>query len=149
MGIKTINKKGLQLKNAFFAVIAFSMIILAAGTLVGEWGNKYDSGLNYDLSEDYSDIDTFSNEANEQRDRISPQDPDPGTGDLEGKIFRGGYGILGRMFTPFRSVFNMLESLENRFGLPRYIGESIQAMIYFALITTIIAILFRLGRPSA
>lgn len=149
MGFKTMNKKGLNLKNAFFSAIAFGMFILAIGTIVGDWSSKYDSGLTYDLEDDYSDIDTFSEEAQEQRERITVESDDPGGGDLEGQLFRGGYGVIGRLFTPFRATFAMFDSLERRFGLPSYIGEGFLAMMYISLITLIIGIIFRLARSNA
>jgi len=88
-----MNIKGATIKNMFFAVIVVSVVVLAAGTIVGEWSNYYDSGLTYDLNE-YSDLDTFSSEAQTQKTGITPSDVDPGTGDFEGKILRGGYGIF-------------------------------------------------------
>ena len=146
-----MNKKGLQLKNAFFAVIAVSMFIIAVGVVVGEWGKQdiYNSEITYDLSEDYNKLDTMADEANVQKGKVTPQDPDPGTGDFEGKMFSGGYGILGRMFTPFNAVRNMFNSVEQKFDLPDYVGEGVMALMVFALIFSIIAIIFRLGRTSA
>jgi len=143
-----MNKKGASLKNIFFAVIVVSMVVLAVGTIVGEWSLKYGSGLTYDLDE-YSDLDTFSSEAQTQKGGITPADVDPGTGDFEGKILRGGYGILGRVFLPFTSVWNMMESIENRFGLPSYVGEGILTLMVFSIVATVVAILFRLSRVSA
>lgn len=143
-----MNKKGVQLKSAFFAVVAVSMIIIAAGVIIGEWDTQYNSGLNYDLSE-YDELDSFSQEAETQKGQITPQDADPGSGDFEGRIFRGGYGILGRIFLPFQSVFNMLESVEERFGMPNYVMEGVLTLVFFSLIFSLVAIIFRLGRTSA
>lgn len=143
-----MNKKGLQLKSAMFSVIAASIVIIAVGVIIGEWGLEYDSGLNYDLSE-YESLKEFSEEARSQKSQITPQDPDPGSGDFEGKLFRGGYGIIGRIFLSFRSIFNMLESVETRFGLPSYLTEGLLSLIFFSFIFTIIAIIFRLPQRSA
>lgn len=149
MGFKTMkNKKGLQFKNAFFAVVAVSMVIIATGIIVGEWDAKYDSGLNYDLAE-FEDLDTFSTEAESQKDRITAKDAEPGAGDLEGKLFSGGYGVMSKIFLPFRSIFNMLESLERRFGLPSFVTEGILTLMFFAIITATIAVIFRLARTNA
>lgn len=142
-----MNKKGLQMKNAFFAVIVASMAIIAVGVIIGGWSDPYDSGLTYDLDE-YDDLSGLSAEAQSQKETISPQDADPGTGDFEGKLFRGGYGIVGRIFQPFNSIFNMIESVESRFGLPSYVAEGLIALIFFALVTAIIGIIFRLGRNA-
>lgn len=145
MGIKAMNKRGLQLKSAFFAAIVVGIIVTSTGIIVGEWDDKYNSGLNYDLGE-YSDIDTYSDEAQEHKERLTPQTDDPGTGDFEGKILSGGYGVIGKIFSPFETIFNMLESIEDRFGLPSFLIEGILAMVFFAFIFAIIAVLFRLSR---
>ena len=132
-----MNKKGLELKNMLFSVIVISMVVIAVGVVVGEWSSNYNSGLTYDL-EEYESLDEFSNQAQDQRGKITPTDPDPGTGDFEGKLFRGGYGIIGGIFAPFNVVFSMFESLENRFGIPSYVGKGILALMFFSIITLII-----------
>ncbi len=142
--MKMNNKRG-QIKLALFAVVICSMSIIAIGVVGQGWSDNYGSGLTYDLDE-YEDLDTFSAEAQEQRGKITPTDPDPGSGDFEGKIFRGGYGILGSIFQPFTSVFNMLESLEDRFSLPSYVVEGILTLMFFSLITAIISVIFRISR---
>lgn len=148
MGIQNMNKKGLQLKNTFFAIIVVSMVIIAVGVVVGDWASVYHSGLSYDLGE-YEDLNGVSAEANSQQSRITPDDPDPGAGsDFEGKMLRGGYGVIGRIFSPFTSVWNMFESVEKRFGLPSYVAEGVIALMTFALITTIIALLLRQLRSN-
>jgi hypothetical protein len=148
MGFQRVNKRGLQLKSAMFAAVIVSTIIISVGVIIGEWGLEYDSGINYDLSE-YDNLHELSQEAQDEKTKITPQDPDPGSGDFEGKLFRGGYGIIGRIFLPFRSIFNMLESVENRWGLPSYVTETILTLMYLALIYSAIAIIFRLPQRSA
>jgi len=145
MGFQKLNKKGVGLRNAFFAIIIASVAIIAIGAIIGEWGTKYDSGINYDLSE-YDKLDEMSKESQLQKDKITPQDANPGSDNFESTTFRGGYGILGRIFSPFTSVFNMLESLELKFGLPPYIVEAVLTLMFFALIFAIIGIIFRLGK---
>ena len=130
------NKKGLVLKNLFFAVIVVSVFIIATGEIIGTWSVQYDSGLTYDLRE-YDTLDSFNDEAQIQKEKITPEDTDPGTGDFEGTLFRGGYGILGRVFLPFTGIWNMMESVETRFSLPWYVSESILTMAFFALIFSI------------
>jgi hypothetical protein len=148
MVFQKLNKKGLQLKNTFFAIIVVSMVIIAAGVIVGEWNPIYHSGLTYDLGE-YNNLDDMASEAGVQQDRITPDDPDPGAGaDFEGKMLRGGYGILGRIFTPFASVWGMFNSVEERFGLPSYVAEGVIALMTFALITTLIALFLRQLRSN-
>lgn len=138
----------MEFKKAFYAIAIMSMIIIAVGVIVGEWGTHYNSGINYDLSE-YDVSSDLSNEAQTQKEQITPQDAETGSGDFEGRMFRGGYGIIGRIFLPFTSVFNMLESIEKRFGLPSYVTETILTMMFFALVTAIIAVIFRLNRSNA
>jgi hypothetical protein len=142
-----MNKRGLQIKTSLFAIVSFSIIIIAIGVIGSEWSNNYGSGLNYDLSE-YQALNELSEESQLQRGKITPNDPEPGSGDFEGKIFRGGYGILGSIFQPFNSVFNMLESIEDRFGLPSYIVEGILTMIFFGIIFALISVIFRLSRSA-
>lgn len=146
--LKIMNKKGFEFKSAFYAIIIMSMVLIAVGVIVGNWGEQYNSGINYDL-EEYNQLDSISSEAQYQEGQITPQDSDIGTGDFEGRIFRGGYGILGNIFSPFRSIFNMLESIETKFGLPSYVMEGVITMMFFALITAIIAVIFRLNRSNA
>jgi len=143
------NKKGMELKASFFAMIIVSMVIISVGVVFSEWDTPYNTGISNDLSNDFDNLDSLSEEAQLQQSQITPQDADTGVGDFEGRIFRGGYGLVGRLFTPFRAVFNMLDSVEKRFDLPSYIAEGILTMMFFALITTIVAIIFRLPRQNA
>ena len=138
----------MEFKKAFFAITIMSMIIIAVGVIVGEWGTNYNSGITYDLQE-YDALDEISNEAQTQKDQITPQDAETGSGDFEGRMFRGGYGIIGRIFLPFKAIFNMLESIETRFGLPSYLTEALLTLIVFSLITGVIAVIFRLNRTNA
>ncbi len=140
-----MNKKGLQITNALFAVVVVSMAVISIGVVGQGWSDKYNSGLTYDLDE-YENLDDLSDQATGQKNKVTPTDPDPSSGDFEGKIFRGGYGIIGSIFTPFTATFNMLKSLENRFGLPSYTTQGILTIMVFALIGSIIAVVFRLGR---
>ena len=138
-----MNKKGLQLKSAFFAIIVLSLMIIAVGEIIGSWGDQYDSGITYDLEEDFNKLDEVSGEATSAKDTFSSDDPDAGSGDFESKTFRAGYGFLGRIFKPFVVVFNMLDSVNERFGLPNYVIQAIISMMIFAIVMTIIAIVFR------
>lgn len=140
-----MNKKGVQIKAAFFAIVAVSLVVLAVGTNIGEWSVPYSSNLTYDLNE-YSDLRGFSDEAQNQRNQTTPTDADPGTGDLEGKLLRGGYGIIGNVFRSFKVVFAMFDSIEKRFGLPSYLIEGLLTLMTFSLVFAIATVLFRLGR---
>lgn len=145
-----MNKRGVQIKNMFFAVVVASMVIIAVGNIMGQWGEQYGSGISYDLDE-YDNLDRFAQESETQKGKITPQDSDPGTGDFEGKIFSGGYGILGRVFSPFGAVWNMFESIEERLGIAdqAYVRKGVLTLMFFAIVASLIAIIFRLPRSSA
>jgi len=140
-----VNKKGVQIKAALFALVVVSLSIITIGVVGQGWSNNYGSGLTYDLQE-YENLDSLSSEVTTQKGKITPTDPDPSSGDFEGKIFRGGYGILGSIFSPFFAFFNMLESIEDRFGLPSYITIGILTLMFISIIFAIIAVIFRLSR---
>ena len=145
-----MNKKGLRLKNAFFAIVAVSMVIAAVGIIVGEWNVAYDTDLANDLGE-FNTLQNISAEANRQQGRISPNDPDPGT-NFEANTFRGVYGIISDIYRPFRIVFGdsgLLDSVTERFGLPDYVRQGLVTMFIFAFTFSIVAIVFRLGRTAA
>jgi hypothetical protein len=142
----------MELKAFFFAIIIFGMVVVAASISVDQWGatEVYDSGVTSDLQE-YHNTEEVSAYAEEFEGQISTQDPDPGT-DYEAQTFRGAYGIMGEVFRPFRLVFGrtgMVGSIADRFGIPHYITLAIISMMVFALITTLIAIIFRLSRTNA
>jgi len=140
----------MELKSAFFAVVAVSMVIIAVGTIVTGWNNAYGSGLSSDLG-DYDKLNDLSDDAGSQQGRINPQSGEASS-DFETETFRGGYGIITNIFEPFRVVFGdngMIDSVTERFGLPDYVRKGIVTMMIFAFISTIIAIVFRLSRSSA
>jgi hypothetical protein len=146
--LNRMNRKGMEFNRAFSAIVVVSILIIACGVIMGTWGQKYNSGVNYDLSE-YQDLNGLSQSADSQKSRITSQDPDPGTGtDFESKLFRGGYGILGTIFLSFSTMFTMLHSIEIRFGIPSYVLQGIVTMIFFSIIASIIAVLFRLSREK-
>lgn len=148
MGIQKLDKRGMQFKNAFFAITVASMAVIAVSVILDNMSSHYNSGIPNDL-QGYNNLNSISGEAQNQQNRISPQDADPGSGtDFESKLFRGGYGILGRIFSPFQLVFNMISSIETRFGIPSYVGIGVITIMFFAIITSIIAVIFRLLRSS-
>jgi len=152
MGIQNLkmNKKGLELKGAFYAVIVIGLVITAVGVVVNDWNIKYNAGLTYDLQE-YDKSGQISDEAGVQQGKLTPDDPDPGT-DSEASTFRGVYGIISNIYSPFRTVFGdggMLDSATERFGLPDYFRQALVTMMIIAFTTAIIAIIFRLSRRNA
>ena len=149
MGFSRMNNKGLTVRSMFFAAVVASCIIIAAGVLMGNWGEKYSSGITYDLGE-YSNLEGYSEQAQIQKNKIAPSDADPGAGvDFESKMFRGAYGIIGGIFSPLTNVFNMVNSITNRYGIPSYVTTTILSLMFFAVITLIISSLLRQGRSQA
>jgi len=147
----TKDKRGLEFKLAFFAIVAVSMVIIATGAWIGEWNEDYSAGLTYDLGEDFDRLDTLSGEASKQQGNITVRTSSQGE-DFEGTSIRAGFGILQNMYAPFRVVFGeggMLDALTDRFGLPDYVRQGIVTMMIMAITFAIVAIIFRLNRRSA
>lgn len=144
---KIQNKKGASLKMAFFALIAFSVVIIAIGQNLAFWDSNYGTGMTSDLGE-FNKLDDVSSVAQDQKGSVSPGDDDPGD-DPEASTFKSVFGILTNIFTPFKVVFGqggMLDSLQERLGIPDYIIQAIATMMIISLTFTIIAIIFRLGK---
>jgi len=144
------DKKGFELKSAFFAIILISMTIIALQVWTEEWAIDYDSGIEYDLG-GYNSLDSMTNQASKQEGNISGTDPGT-SGDFEGTALRSVFGIINNIYTPFRVVFGRdgwISSITQRLGLPDYIWQGIVTMMIMAVTMTLIAILFRLSRSSA
>jgi len=147
MKLKIIkDKKGLEIKNAFFAVIAISMVIIAVGIIITDWNNEYSSGLTYDLGDDFNKLDSMSGEAESQRGNISVSSSSSTEGtDFEGTSIRATFGILNTIYTPFKVVFGnngMLDAITERFGLPDYIRQGFVTIMVMALTFALITIFF-------
>lgn len=144
-----MNKKGLQFQKAFYSIIAFSVIIIAVGVLF----NDYSTGYGYENPSDLGNLnrlDNISQDVNVQKGQVSANDPDPGS-NAEANTFRGVYGIIANIFSPFEIVFGdngMISSLSQRFGIPDYVGNMIVALMIVAFTFSLIAIIFRLGRNA-
>lgn len=148
--MKKMNKKGLEFKLAFFAIIAMSMAIIAVGTWVNEWNADYNAGLDYDLS-DFDRLDDVSDTASDQQDGVNIKSTTTGE-EFEGTSIRGVFGILNNIYAPFRIVFGnngMLDSVTERFGLPDYIRQGLVTFMIIAITFALVAIFFRLARRSA
>ena len=138
------DKKGLIFRNAFYAIVVVSMAIIAVGTWISDWNTTYDSGLTYDLGE-YDKLDEMSNQASSQRGNVSVKSSFA-TEDFEGTSIRGVFGVINNLFKPFNVVFGeggMLDSIEERWGLPNYIIRGTIAIMLFAITFALIALLFR------
>lgn len=147
-----MDKKGLVFKNAFFALIALSLVVVATGSWINEWSGDYDSELNYDLSE-YNKLDDLSSEAQSQREAISIKSASSDDSiNFEGTAIRGVFGMLNNIYQAFRLVFGnggMIDSIGERFYVPDYIPLGIITMMIITITFTLAAIFFRLPRGSA
>ncbi len=139
------DKRGLVFKNAFFAILVASAAIIAVGLWIDEWNTDYDAGLTTDLS-DFDKLDEFTGEAAGQEGNISVQSSFRGSEDFEGTSLRGVFRVLNDLYRPFRMVFGqdgMIDSLEDRWGMPEVISQLLFAMMIIAITWAIIAIFFR------
>lgn len=145
-----MNKKGVQFKLAFFALIVASVFIVATGTILSNWNETYDSGIVSNLG-GYSSLDDVSETTQQQKEKIVVQDPGADQ-NFEDTTFRGIYGILSSIYTPFAIVFGeggMIDSITDRFWIPDYVRQAIILMMGIAITWSLIAIIFRLSRGSA
>ena len=158
MGIQIMmNKKGLEFKSAFFAILAMSIFVIAMSIHLTQWdvndaGAIYSSGITSDVDlEEYDKLDAMRSTSSSQRGGLSPEDYNPGSGDFEGSTFKAVFGILMNIFAPFEVVFGeggMIDSVTDQIGLPDYVRWFIVAIMTFAIIFSLIAIIFRLPRGS-
>lgn len=154
MGCKNLikNKKGLQFKSALFALVAISLAITAVGVWVNQWNQDYGSGLTYDLG-GYSSLDELSSYASSSKGTISVKTSfdTTGSGDFEGTSLRGAFGIINNIFLPFEVVFGdggLIDSIEDRWGIPNYITIGIVTFMTIAILFSIIALFFRKSTPA-
>lgn len=152
MGLQKLkmNKRGVQLKSAFFAIIVFGLAITAVGIIIDGWSDYYGSGINYDL-QGYDKTSSISSTVNEQEQQLSPQSPEIDS-NYETNTFRSVYGIVTNILNPFRVVFGnggMIDNVTERFGIPDYIRIALVTMMISAFLFTLVAIIFRLLRESA
>lgn len=141
------DKRGLEFKKGLFALIVVSMSIYGIGIWVGEWSNKYDSGITYDLYE-YNELDTLSSYATSTKGDLATKSSFDTTsgGDFEGTSLRGAFSVINNIFTPFNVVFGeggMIDSIEDRWNIPDYIVIGIISMMILSIIFAIIALFFR------
>jgi len=147
MGIQRLNKKGIQFQKAFYGIIVFSVLIIAFGVIFSNTSPAYNVANPSDLG-DLDRLDSISGDINTQKGKLSANDPDPGQ-DAESNTFRGVYGIIANIFSPFKLVFGqdgIIDNVVYRLGLPDYVRQMFVAFIIVAFTFAIIGIIFRLGR---
>lgn len=140
------NKKGLQLKSAFYSVVAISMLIIAIGVIINDWNSIYDSGLTYDLGSDYDKLDSISGDASSHKGNLSVKSSSTTESeDFEGTSIRAAFGVLNTIYTPFQVIFGnngMLDAITERFGLPDYIRQGFVTIMVVAITFALITIFF-------
>jgi hypothetical protein len=144
------DKRGLEIKSAFFAVVIVSIAVIAVGILLDEWGGIYNPPFNQDLQE-YDRLDEMSAEASQQQGNISVKSATQGE-EFEGTSIRAVFGILNNIYAPFKIVFGnngMIDSITERFGLPDWVRQGIVTLMVIAITMALVAIFFRLPRRSA
>ena len=144
------DKRGLEFKLAFFAIIAISVVTIAVGIWVNDWNDTYNSGLTYDL-QDYDELDSMSGQAKAQQGNISVK-TSFSEDNFEGTSLRGAFGVINNMFAPFRVVFGeggMIDSVTTRWGMPDYIRQGIITMMIIAITFALVALLFRKTEGTA
>jgi hypothetical protein len=146
------DKRGLQFKAALFALITVSMVLYGIGVWVGSWNTQYNSGLTYDLG-DYEKLDELSSYASSSKGNVSVRSSfdTTGSGDFEGTSLRGAFGVINNIFTPFNVLLGeggLIDSIEDRFGIPNYITIGFISLMTIAIIFSLIALFFRKPTPA-
>ncbi len=139
-----MNNKGLQFRNAFFAIIILGVVVTSMGIIIATWSDYYGSGISWNLGDFdqsgsvYSTAGTYINSTN-------PKTSEIGT-DYQSNIYQSAYGIITNLISPFAMVFGqngMLYSISTMFGIPNYIIIAIVSMMIIALVFAFIAIIFK------
>lgn len=143
------NRKGLQFRNAFFAVLIIGMVVTAFGIIINEWNTYYQSGLSYNLGglDRSSEISTT---IEGYQTKVSPSSPDIGN-DYQSNTLQAVYGVITNLMTPFSVVFGdngMIDAIASMVGLPDYVTKTIVTMMVLAVVFAVIAIVFRLWKTT-
>lgn len=141
------DKRGLEFKKGLYALIVISIVIYGIGMWIGNWSDKYNSGITYDLG-NYNQLDTLGDYAISTQGNLSAKSSFDTTsgGDFEGTSLRGAFSVINNIFTPFNVLFGeggMIDSIEDRFHIPNYIIIGLVSMMVLAIIFAIIALFFR------
>lgn len=152
MGISSIkkwNKKGLQFRNAFFAVIIVGMVVTAFGIIISEWNTHYNSGLAYDLGQ-FDGSSGITRTVDGYEAKLTPTSPDQGN-DYQSNTLQAAYGIITNIIAPFKPVFGqngMLDAVTDMFGLPDFVRITIVTLMILAIIFALLALIFRANRTT-
>ena len=141
-----MNKKGLSFKLGIYAIFVVSAAVIAIGVMVGSWNVTYSSGLDYDLG-DLNEMDEMSSQVQAQQGNVTIESSfDQGLTNFEGTSLRGVFGIINKIYAPFRVVFGdggMVDVVIDRFGVPDYIRQLIIVLMIVAITFALVALFFR------
>ena len=141
-----MNKKGLNFKLGIFAIFIVSATVIALGVMVRSWNETYDSGLNYDLG-NLNEMNEMSSQVQAQQGNVTIESSfDQGLTNFEGTSLRGVFGIINKIFAPFRVVFGdggMVDVVIGRFGIPDYIRQLVIVLMIVAITFALVALFFR------
>ena len=142
----------MEFRASFFAMIIVSMMVVALGVIINDWGIEYGSGITSEtlgLSsyDKIGEISSYTSKYQYQNGSINPQSGEASS-TAEDITYRGAYGIITGIFKPLRIAYAMLDSIFELFSLPDYIKYAIITMMISAAIFTIVAIIFRQLRQS-
>ena len=145
-----MNKKGLSFKNALFAMVAVSMMVLAYATIIDQQADKYGTSAQSELAA-FNKLEEVSGTVAGYESSLTPEDPEPGES-AEATTFRGVYSIITGIFGAFNVVVGeggMIDSVVTQMGLPAYVRQGIVTLMFAAIAFSLVAIIFRLGRVAA
>lgn len=142
--MRKLNKKGLQFRNAFFAIIILGMVVVATGITISDWSSYYNSNITWNLGS-FDKSDTVYQTTGIYLNSTNPKSPDIGS-DYQSNIYQAAYGIITNLISPFAMVFGengMLYSIATLFNIPNYIIIAIVSMMLLALVFAFISIIFK------
>lgn len=145
-----MNKKGLEFKAGFFAIIAISMAVLAYATIIDQQAIKYGTSAVSEVG-GYDKLSEVAGTARGYENSTTPEDPEPGE-DAETGTFRGVYGIITGLYSAFNLVTGddgMIDSAVTQFGLRPYVYKGIITFMFIAIAFSLVAIIFRLAKGTA
>lgn len=146
---KYMNRKGLQFRNAFFAVLIIGMAVTAFGIIINEWNIYYGSGLTYNLG-GLDRSGEISTTIEGYQTKVAPSSPDIGN-DYQSNILQSVYGVITNLMAPFSVVFGdngMLDAIASMVGLPDYVTKTIVTMMILSVVFAVVAIIFRLWKTT-
>jgi len=144
------SKRSVEFRSAFFAIVAVSLVAISVGNILTNMSSDYNVDIPYDL-QPFDSLEEMQSTSQTQVESITVKSSVSGE-NFEGTILKGVASTLNTIFLPFNIVFGnngMLDIISDRFGIPSYIPTAIGILMFFGITFTLIAIFFKLGRPSA